>query len=160
MTDITDKIMANLDKRLKTPEEVKDPDFVIICDGGSLNNQADKIGYGSYIIGIPKRNFQSAIKRMEYGPGVSNQEAEYMIAIDALGVLEDIISAEGGRCKDYTVEIRTDSQLVIGHMSKGWKLNASNLRTWYHELKGKLDEYKGFLFTKVPEQQMKQIVGH
>jgi ribonuclease HI len=163
MTDIMSRMAENLDSKLEPKEEPIDPHFVITCDGGALDNQQNNgvsVGYGSYFIEIPGRKFKSATKREEFGAGITNNEAEYMIAIAALDTLKDVIEAEGGNCRDYVVEIRTDSQLVIGHMSKGWKLNAQNLRVHYYELRGRLKMYKGITFTKVAGDQMKEIIGH
>ena len=160
MPDLTDKIMANLDERLAHKDEYIEPDFIILCDGGSLDNQNTKIGYGSYLIEMPARGFRSAIKKHEYGAGVSNNEAEYLIAIDALGMLENVISTEGGKCEDYVVEIKTDSQLVIGHMSKNWKLKAHNLAAVYTGLKDKIALFKHVNFVKVPDTYSKEILGH
>ena len=160
MPDLTDKIMANIESRLTRVEERPEPNFVVICDGGSLDNQVAKLGYGSYMIEIPGRQFRSAIKKVDYGPGVSNNEAEYMIAIDALKVLEDIILAEGGLCNQYVIEIKTDSQLVIGHMSKGWKLNAKNLEAHYNGLKHQMEKFKAVIFAKMPDTWIKEVLGH
>ena len=102
-------------------------EFVITCDGGSLNNgSVNSHGYGSYMINAPGN--LGEIKRLQFGKGVTNNEAEYMALIDALETISNAFIAAGANLKEIILTVQTDSQLVIGQLSKGHKINASNLR--------------------------------
>ena len=54
-------------------------DVVLVFDGGSKGNPG--LGYGSYAIII---NNEADIRRLEFGDGVTNNEAEYDTLIAAL----------------------------------------------------------------------------
>ena len=68
-------------------------DYTITFDGGSKNNGTpDAQGYGSYQINT--RTGQSVIERLEFGPGVTNSEAEYHALIGGLVDLVERIGRE------------------------------------------------------------------
>lgn len=57
-------------------------------------------------------------------------EAEYRALIEALK-----------NCKDGDI-INTDSELLVGHLTKGWKVNAENLKEYHKEAKILLEQKK------------------
>ncbi len=57
------------------------------------------------------------------GERVTNNEAEYK------GLIEALTIAEAGD------KIITDSQLLVGHITQGWKVKAPNLRELYQQAK-------------------------
>ena len=65
----------------------------------------------------------------EIGSGTNN-EAEYRALIEALKT-----------CNENDI-INTDSQLLVGHLTKGWKVNAENLKEHYKQAKELLDKKK------------------
>ena len=137
--------------------------FIAYCDGGALDNQkvnGESIGYGSFIIEIPSRGFVSPQKRISYGPGFTNNEAEYRAIINALEMIRDVIQAEGARTSAYNVLIMTDSQLVIGHMTLGWRVKAANLISYRQQLAGAVDWFGNVDFNKISGEKMKEILGH
>jgi ribonuclease HI len=137
------------------------PDFVITVDGGSLNHGTpDAAGYGSAILQITATDFTSKQMRFEFGLGVTNNEAEYRAVIEAVKFLTDIIEAPGSKPEKHSLLIRTDSALVIGHMSQGWKLKAKNLTPYYDELKPMLRRFKDVRFEKMKGTEIKTILGH
>lgn len=159
-----DGIINRLNEVMTQKAEKAEPivhEFIITCDGGALNNQGpNPIGYGSFLVEIPSRGFVSSIRKESFGQGVTNNEAEYRIIIEALILLHDVIAAEGERPNEKAILIRTDSQLVIGHMVDGWKINATHLAETYKRLSELIRMFKRVDFEKVSGERMKEILGH
>lgn len=136
----------------------------IICDGGCRNNQhPDKReAYGSFIIKTTGSLVPAPpiIHRKEYG-NKTNNEAEYLALIDAL---EYIKIAYSKQCIEKLI-IKTDSQLLIGQFSKGWRIKQEHLKLL--KIKASyliadilLYPISGIVFEKIDEKDMKIIIGH
>ena len=136
-------------------------DFIITADGGSLGNGTeDAIGYGSFIVQRGYSDIRSKQFHHTFGDGVTNNEAEYRIVIEALIKVKDAIEASGHKTIDHSILIKTDSALIIGQCSKGWKINALNLIPLRLELRGLMIEFSKVEFEKVSGDEMKSILGH
>jgi len=134
----------------------------IICDGGARNNQTPekREAFGSFIIKPSPELVPSPpiIHKRFYG-NRTNNEAEYMALIDALTWIK-----EKYKYVDNLI-IKTDSQLLIGHLSQGWRVKEPRLRELYTKasylitdiVTHPLTEVK---FEKIHEAEMKQIIGH
>jgi len=136
-------------------------DFVITADGGSLGNGTEgSIGYGSFIVERLNPVSKSKQFRHTFGEGITNNEAEYMIVIEALKLVKGAIEASGHKAADSSILIYSDSMLVIGHCSRGWKVKAENLRSLFRELMRLIIEFHYVEFIKISGGQMKSILGH
>ena len=135
--------------------------FIITADGGSLGNGTeDSIGYGSFIIQRGESKDKSIQFRETFGAGITNNEAEYRIVIEALTKIKGAIEASGHKIGNQSILVRTDSALVIGQCSIGWKVKAMNLRPLNLELRDLMSEFYNVLFEKVSGDKMKSILGH
>lgn len=95
--------------------------YAIVFDGGSRGNPG--LGYGSFRIREGDGDWAPA-HRLEFGDGVTNNEAEYRALIAAF---EEVAAA----CDDAaraTVDVYGDSQLVLRQLKGEWKVRAANLR--------------------------------
>ena len=113
----------------------------IHTDGGSKGNPGSSIS----LIYIDSEKPRHSYKLI----GVAtNNQAEYTAFIMALDELK--------RCKDPTNEIFTDSQLIVGHMSKGWKVNKNKELVELARTKlAKLRETKEVKLTYIPRDDNK-----
>ena len=66
------------------PAVAAGPELTIVFDGGSLGNPGK--GYGSYRLRPPGGEWEAAV-RLDFGGGVTNNEAEYR---SLLGALEEV----------------------------------------------------------------------
>lgn len=134
-------------------------EFAITCDGGSRNNQVAKLreGYGSWMIAAPHKT--NKIRHREFGKGVTNNEAEYMALIGALEEISDAFTAVAADLKTIKLIVRTDSQLVIGHLTKDWKIK-SELVPLVVKAKSLCQAFHSVAFEKIHEKDMKRILGH
>jgi len=136
--------------------------FIITADGGSLGNGTEEsIGYGSFIV---ERTYPAKLKskqfRHTFGAGITNNEAEYRIVIEALVKVKDAIEASGYKAADNSILIKSDSGLIIGQCSCGWKIKALNLRPLNTELMSLINEFGNVEFEKLSGDKMKSILGH
>lgn len=119
-------------------------------DGGCLGNQAHgkREAYGSISDG-------ETVKRLRFPTASTNNEAEYMV----LSVLLDnLLSNRLDPTKPQT-SIYTDSQLLVGQLTQGWKVNADNLLSLHKESASKLRR-TGATLTKIPRPEIVKRLGH
>lgn len=119
-------------------------------DGGCLGNEAHgkREAYGSISDG---RTFE----RFQFADAQTNNEAEYRILIALLGnLLHDRVDPE----KPQT-DIYTDSQLLVGQLTQGWKVKANNLLSLHKEAASGLRK-TGARLIKVPRDQIVEKLGH
>jgi len=95
--------------------------YEIVFDGGALGNPGK--GYGSYQITAPGGG--TTLERLDYGDGVTNNQAEYRTLIAALTRLLETLGADAGA---VTVTVRGDSQLVLYQIQGTWKVKTDSLR--------------------------------
>jgi len=121
---------------------------LLYTDGGSLGNPG--LGYGSYCIVI--EGHSPAYSRENFG-FCTNNEAEYKALISGLA-----------RVKEYStkieLEVRLDSALLIGHLSKNWKVKATNLKSLYQKAQALLNEFQSYRLVKVPREEVEIVLGH
>lgn len=136
-------------------------DFIITADGGSLGNGTkDAVGYGSFIVERVNPKTKSKQFRHTFGAGITNNEAEYMIVIEALKLIKSVLEASGEKVKSSSLTVYSDSMLVIGHCSLGWKIKALNLKPLNTELMTLINEFAKVEFIKISGELMKSILGH
>jgi ribonuclease HI len=104
----------------------------IVFDGGSIGNPGK--GYGSYQLTV--RGKAEPPKRLDFGDGYTNNEAEYDTLI---GALEAVISRakEPGRVQ---LDIRGDSQLVIKQIKGEWKIKEPRMLQRVQRIRALLDQ--------------------
>ena len=96
-------------------------DYLITFDGGALGNPGK--GYGSYH--IAGRDGVVAHRGLEFGEGVTNNQAEYRTLI---GALEDLRERLGSGAREAAVAVRGDSQLVVQQIGGRWKVKHAELQ--------------------------------
>lgn len=135
-----------------------EPDFLIVSDGGSRGNGAQGDGFGSYH--LENRDGRKQTIRLEFGLGVTNNEAEYRTLIAALKDLVGRIRRAGKSPTDYAVLVYTDSQLMVGQLRQNWKVKAANLRSLVDEAGALADGFGRCDLVKVPREEIVRVLGH
>ena len=134
-------------------------DYWVTTDGGALSNgTADSAGYGSYH--LESRTGQRQTIRLDFGRGVTNNEAEYQTLIAALKDLVGRIQRAGKSPSDYSLLVHTDSQLVVGQLTQGWQVKAANLRSLVDEATALIQAFGRCDLVKVPRDQIVRVLGH
>jgi len=134
-------------------------DYFATVDGGSRSNgSADSAGYGSYCVQV--RTGQKQTIRLDFGRGVTNNEAEYRTLIAGLKDLAGRIERAGKAPADYSLLGHTDSQLMVGQLTQGWQVKAVNLRPLVDEAKGLVQAFGRCDLGKVPRDEIVRVLGH
>jgi ribonuclease HI len=90
--------------------------YFLVVDGGALNQgSADIAGYGSFC--LEARTGQKQTIRLDFGRGVTNNEAEYRTLIAGLKDLVGRIQRAGKFPSTHSLLVHTDSQLMIGQLA-------------------------------------------
>ena len=134
-------------------------DYVVSTDGGAAaNGTADSFGFGSYH--LESRTGQKQMVRLEFGRGVTNNEAEYQTLIAGLKDLVGRIERAGKSASDYSLLVHTDSQLMVGQVIQGWQVKAAHLRPLVDEAKGLVQAFGRCDLVKVPRDEIVRVLGH
>jgi ribonuclease HI len=138
------------------PGQAPEQPIGLIFDGGSKGNPG--IGYGSYALRWPGQPQQ--IVQLQFGDGVTNNEAEYDTLAAALeAVLKRLrdLKADAGTAK---VEVRGDSQLVINQVLGVWKCNDDRMRQRRDRVRTLLREFGAWEILYHPRENNVRILGH
>ena len=134
-------------------------DYVVSTDGGAASNgTANSVGFGSYC--LQSRTGQKQMVRLEFGRGVTNNEAEYRTLIAGLKDLVDRIQRAGKAPADYSLLVHTDSQLMVGQLTQGWQVKAANLRPLVDEARNLVQAFGRCDLVKVPRDEIVRVLGH
>lgn len=125
--------------------------YTIYIDGGCLHNQtkAKRHAYGSCRIETDSdfKHFFSNI----YG-NRTNNEAEYLILIDALVWIKNNIQLT------EDIRINTDSQLVVKQLSGEYRIHAHKIYKLYQKAKELLTSNIGIY--QIPRDEIEFKLGH
>ena len=134
--------------------------YRIWADGGALQNGTrDAQGYASYL--LESRTGKRQIVRLNDLPGVTtNNEAEYVALLSALVDLRGRIERAGKSPHSYSVVMHTDSQLLVGQLTRGWQIKAANLRPLVDEAKSLMGAFGCCDLVKVPRDEIVRVLGH
>jgi ribonuclease HI len=116
------------------------------------------IGPHSYC--LQARTGQKQMVRLEFGLGVTNNEAEYRTLIAALNDLVVRIQRTGKAPSDYSLLVHTDSQLLVGQLTEGWQVKAANLRPLVDEAATLIQTFGRCDLVKVPRDEIVRVLGH
>jgi len=103
-------------------------------------------GTGTYGYVIYDGNSRIVEGRGLAGYNVTNNFSEYTALVEALKKLREL-RIEGD------VVVRSDSQLLVGQMSKGWKVKGGGYMEKLKEAKGLLKEFGFIAFEWVPRER-------
>jgi ribonuclease HI len=109
--------------------------YQITTDGGSRGNPGPAAtGFTLEGPGI------TSVARGRHIGTTTNNVAEYTALLDALGELLSQIGTQGAQ--QASVQIRTDSELVVKQVSGVYRVKDANLRALFMELLGEMRKFK------------------
>lgn len=134
-------------------------DYEVICDGGCRNHGTDQAhGYGSYQ--IRTNNGGEAIVRLDFGPSVTNNIAEYRALIGALEDVASRIEKAGRQLEEFSIAVKSDSQLVVNQVNGNWKIKRVHLRPFADKAKALLAKFQHTRLTWVSRDNVEAVLGH
>lgn len=130
--------------------------LVLHFDGGSRGNPGP--GYGSYALlrgGKPVHR-----QRLELGPCMTNNEAEYEILITGLKDTLDWLQRHGIDSARVSLEVRGDSQLVIRQLQGAWKAREPRMAALRDRTLALLRRLGRYRLRQVPREESVKLLGH
>lgn len=131
------------------------PDYVLMFDGGSQGNPGR--GYGSYALMNVEPH---AIKRLNFGDGMTNNEAEYATLMHALDDLQGRIERDSRLPEEFSIEVQGDSALVLKQVSGEWKAKDPDMRRLRDSVRRSLGRFKANRLTALPREKIVEVFGH
>ena len=135
----------------------RDADFTLVFDGGSQGNPG--IGYGSYLI-VRHLDGAEQRRRLEFGSGVTSNEAEYDTLLAALGELTAWIVDLGLESSRVSVEVRGDSQLVLRQVGGQWRARDARMMERRDRVKAILSGFERVHLIEQPREESVRLLGH
>lgn len=124
----------------------------LVFDGGSRGNPGE--GYGSYQVIVADR--AGPVRRLQFGPGYTNNQAEYDTLIAAL---EEILR-RATNPKRACLEIVGDSELVIRQITGRYRVRDAKLQPRAQRVHELLEQFGGWQATWQPRAMSVATLGH
>ena len=164
LIELVDDLQRALAARIRTPSPARLParkaakavagvDFTVVFDGGSLGNPG--LGYGSYEIVSLQGSL--ADDRVEFGDGMTNNQAEFRALIAGLEALLGIV---GVKASTLAIAVRGDSQLVIRGLTGEWKVKHPSLRPLHRQAMELLERFGSVDLAWHPRRESVRTFGH
>ena len=138
------------------PGQAPERPIQIIFDGGSKGNPG--YGYGSYALRWPGQGQQ--IVQLQFGDGITNNEAEYDTLIVALEAVQRRLVDSGADPATARLDIRGDSQLVIQQVLGKWKCNDERMRRRRDRAREVLATFGTWQLTHHARENSVEVLGH
>lgn len=130
-------------------------DILLVFDGGAIGNPGR--GYGSFV-------FTGAATggpiKISYPGLTTNNVAEYQTLIGALRAVLSQLESSNQRADDLTIEIRSDSQLLVNQLSGRWKVRNAALQRLHKQARTLMDQFGKVRLNWQPRRFTEQILGH
>ncbi len=139
------------------PSRSSSPDYVLTFDGGSRGNPG--FGYGSYAITRVQDGAQR-LERLELGDDYTSNEAEYDTLIAALQDLVQRIEEAGREPREFFLEVRGDSALVINQLQGRWKAKEPRMRVRRDRCSRLLHRFGAVALKAQPREESVRVLGH
>lgn len=132
---------------------VRDAAYTLVFDGGSLGNPGK--GYGSYELLTPSGTI--AARQIEFGDGMTNNQAEFRAVIAGL---EDLLTRLGADAASVSLAVRGDSQLVVRGLSGEWKVKHPGLQPLHRQASDLLRQFGSVDLAWHPRRESVRAFGH
>jgi ribonuclease HI len=130
--------------------------LALIFDGGSLGNPGR--GYGSFRISI--NGIHMPIRELQFGDDVTNNQAEYRTLLEGLNEAAQTLIANGVNPADASIDILTDSKLVVEQVTGRWKVKNEGLMPLREQARALLNQFGESNLEWHPRKETVKILGH
>lgn len=103
-------------------------DYIIECDGAARGNGKYESGLGVVIMNSSGKVIREIARGISRS-GTTNNEAEYFAVIVALSTVSGLL-----KTTNRTVEVRTDSELVVKQLNGDYRINKPSLQKLNDEI--------------------------
>jgi ribonuclease HI len=140
----------------KAPAPGATTSLTLIFDGGSRGNPGP--GYGSYALIWPGQT--PDIRRLQFGPRMTSNEAEYDTLIGALEGLLAHLAQTAVDATSVRLEVRGDSLLVINQLGGSWQVREARLRPRWQKARELLQRFASTTLRHQPREKTVAVLGH
>jgi ribonuclease HI len=150
--------VLNLSSRrpLKSAPATSNADILLVFDGGALGNPGK--GYGSFIsrglVEYPQK------VELQYGNQITNNEAEYLTLNHGLRRILLDIDEQDRDASTVSIEVRSDSQLVVEQVNGRWKVRHARMRPLHAEALELLNQFGTWSVIWHPRIESVRLFGH
>ncbi len=130
--------------------------LVLHFDGGSRGNPGP--GYGSFVLARDGQELRR--RRLDFGPRLTNNEAEYEALIRGLEDALSWLRSKGLDPAQEAIEIRGDSQLVLRQVARAWKAHEPRMAALRDRALALLAHFGRYTLCQVPRARSVQLLGH
>ena len=99
-------------------------------------------------------------RHLEFGPRMTNNEAEYETLIAGVQEALDWLRSHGQDPAQASLEVRGDSQLVIRQLQGTWKAREPRMAALRDRTLALLSQFGCFSLRQVPRIQSVKLLGH
>ena len=132
----------------------------MVFDGGSRGNPGQ--GYGSFALissGL-WGDSKERIHRLDFGGGMTNNQAEYDSLIAALELLIREVGGLGYDPRSVALEVWGDSMLVIRQVRREWKVKDGKLRPRCKRARELLSQFGRTNLQRQRREKSVALLGH
>lgn len=130
-------------------------DIVLVFDGGSRGNPGQ--GYGSFVY---KGRVVRWPIRLSFPGIITNNQAEYMTLLGGVRAILHDLGQTGQQPGELTLEIRSDSRLVVEQVSGNWKIKNAELRVLHRQVLELTARFRRIAVQWHPRSESVRILGH
>jgi probable phosphoglycerate mutase len=131
-------------------------DVTLIFDGGSLGNPGK--GYGSFVVRGTIRTPEPV--RLEFPGRKTNNEAEYLSLIHGIQAILKKLDREGVDPATLSLEVLSDSKLVVEQVSGRWKVKNEGLKPLHAEAVSLVRRFGRWKLRWQPRAESVRLLGH
>jgi ribonuclease HI len=128
----------------------------LVFDGGSLGNPGK--GYGSFRLTVDGEHL--SIEELDFGDNITNNQAEYGTLIEGLKVAIEYLQEHAVSPKAASIEILTDSKLVVEQVNGRWKVKNDGLKPLCAEARSLLGQFGNAKLSWHRRANSVKVLGH
>jgi ribonuclease HI len=100
------------------------------------------------------------VKRVEFGPNYTNNQAEYDSLIASLQYIIERLTATNRSPDGVALDIKTDSDLVANQLQGNFKVKDAGLRARHTQAMDLLDRFGAWQIEWQPREETVKLLGH
>ena len=99
-------------------------------------------------------------QQLDFGDNVTNNQAEYRTMLEGLAEALRVIERSGADPRETSIEIVTDSKLVVEQVNGRWKVKHDGLKPLHARARQLLDQFGQVDLKWQPRARTVKILGH
>lgn len=132
------------------------PDYRIVFRGGTRGSAGQ--GYGGYVLSAAAGGPMPLV-HLDLGERVAGVEAQYDTLIAALQDLLARLGAAGRSTENFTVEVCTDSEMVVSQLQGSWQTRDPRMQKRCSVSRQLLERFRGYRVVLWDGEEILRVLG-